>query len=187
MTRYVKTSFILRNMAILSMIVLCACFVTYMVLYSMLSKELATNFRAAFYQLKSTYDALNMVVLLGVTLYSIITWTFILAVSLFATHKVAGPLYRLELAIGDGKKGVLRTDLKFREGDQIAPLAEAKNGLFVHLKEKEDRFAALRERLSGLRGSIHEYASTDTSQWKDTQSELREIVGEIKAPYQSSP
>lgn len=151
MGRYIQRIFIFKNLTYLAIVMVAACFAAYGVLYKALSSKLTLSFGGAFYQMKSVHDGMDLIVWFSTTLYGILTWTCILAICLFATHKVAGPLFRLELALKEAMEGAFPPPFVFRDGDQIAPLAEVKNRLFDYLKTREDRYHSLADELDSLR------------------------------------
>ncbi len=55
--------------------------------------------------------------------------------SLYLTHRVAGPLYRLEQSAQELKKGNLYLRIRLREGDDLQELAEALNASVKNLDE----------------------------------------------------
>lgn len=60
--------------------------------------------------------------------------------SIFASHKIAGPLYRLENAANAMQKGDLSVDLsKLRAGDELGDLASALNGAMKTLSTSMER------------------------------------------------
>lgn len=57
-----------------------------------------------------------------------------IAVNLFVSHKIAGPVYRYELTLKRILKGDLRADVCTREGDQLKPLVDSFNRLLGSLR-----------------------------------------------------
>lgn len=49
--------------------------------------------------------------------------------TVFMTHKIAGPLYRIRMLLNEVQKGNLDVNFKLREGDQLQGLAHALNDL----------------------------------------------------------
>lgn len=143
MGRYIMKSYIMRNLAYISMAVLAGCFIIYGIIYKNLSMKLSTSFRGAFFQMKALQEGLDMTVLLAITLYGIVAWTGLLVISLFATHKVAGPLFRLESMVQRARDGHIPAGFVFRDGDQIAPLANVQSEFFGYIGRSEDRLKQL--------------------------------------------
>ncbi|MCK4993946.1 MAG: methyl-accepting chemotaxis protein [Candidatus Omnitrophica bacterium] len=68
--------------------------------------------------------------------------------SIFASHKIAGPLYRMENAANSIQNGDLTVDLsKLRAGDELGGLASALNGAITTLRTAMDRCRDAAEQL----------------------------------------
>ncbi|MFH1094093.1 MAG: HAMP domain-containing protein [Candidatus Omnitrophota bacterium] len=71
--------------------------------------------------------------------------------SIFASHKIAGPLYRMENAANSIQKGDLTVDLsKLRAGDEMGDLAAALNGAIITLRTTMDRCRDAAAQLASL-------------------------------------
>ena len=149
MGRFVNSVFILRNFTAFAGATLAGCFVAYSILYWTLARDLGNSYRGAFYLMKTLREGAGPVVWFAVTLYGIVISIFVLAIALFATHKVAGPLFRLELLIGRALAGDLPESVQFRTRDQLAPLAESIGGLISVLRDKEAGLTSLAEEMDG--------------------------------------
>ena len=71
----------------------------------------------------------RMCLLLGIGLFVIFN-----LVALVVSHRIAGPLYRLQHHLQDVAGGKEPTDVKFRKGDLFAELAEACNKLMARMR-----------------------------------------------------
>jgi signal transduction histidine kinase len=70
----------------------------------------------------------------------------IAVLSLFYSHKVAGPLYRVKRTTRDIANGRLDITVKFRKGDSIHPLSDSLNNLTNNYRERLSRLeSALKE------------------------------------------
>lgn len=75
--------------------------------------------------------------------------------SIFASHKIAGPLYRMETAAHAIQKGDLSVDLsKLRSGDELGDLAAALNGAITTLRTSIDRCRDTAVKLVALTGEM---------------------------------
>ncbi len=75
--------------------------------------------------------------------------------SIFASHKIAGPLYRIENVANSIQKGDLSVDLsKLRAGDELCDLAAALNGAVTTLRTAMDRLRETAGELSGLTAQL---------------------------------
>ena len=70
----------------------------------------------------------------------------VLALTLVTSHKIAGPIYRLEQNIHSIREGNLTVNTTFRTGDQIQELAETLN----------DLTRTLNHRVRSIKDGLHE-------------------------------
>ncbi|MBI5741362.1 MAG: methyl-accepting chemotaxis protein [Nitrospirae bacterium] len=71
-------------------------------------------------------------------------------ISLLYSHKVAGPLYRLDVYAGKVSSGDLTETVKLREKDAIYPLADDLNGLVSMCSEVIDSLETEAKEVSGI-------------------------------------
>src|SRR5206468_4748451 len=69
-------------------------------------------------------------------LIGIIQFALFNAAAIFLSHRIAGPLYRLERHLEGVAEGKEPTDVKFRKGDFYQHLAEACNKVMARLRER---------------------------------------------------
>ena len=74
----------------------------------------------------STSQILIIPVLILIVVFSIIAILF--------SHKIAGPIYRVEKIAEELKKGNLNINVRFRKGDELQHLAEALNNMISGMK-----------------------------------------------------
>ena len=72
-------------------------------------------------------------------LIGIIQFVLFNATAVFLSHRIAGPLYRLERHLVDVGAGKEPKDVKFRKGDFYQPLAEACNKVMARLRESSTK------------------------------------------------
>ena len=59
-----------------------------------------------------------------------------LLISIFVSHRIAGPLYKLNRYLKEAATGNLQGDLQFRKSDHFKELAESYNEMVNHVQEK---------------------------------------------------
>lgn len=93
--------------------------------------------------------------------------------SLFFSHKIGGPLYRLKNILQEINKGALIPDnFKIRKNDLPKSLANEVNNFFFFLKEKEEK---RKKKLDELRKLISELPIEE-----EMQKKMEEILEDIK-------
>ncbi len=88
------------------------------------------------YPLAEKAEAARMLLLLHGTIWPGILGAFLLfgAMSIFVSHKVAGPLYRLKKSLLEVTQGDLNVVIKLRKRDDLKDLAEHVNMLIEELR-----------------------------------------------------
>jgi|Deesub1362A_J573_1020465.scaffolds.fasta_scaffold04505_5 methyl-accepting chemotaxis protein len=85
-----------------------------------------------------------------VVLFALLLLTAVLALRI--SHRVGGPLYRLERVMGEMAQGRLDQNIRLREGDQLQSLAQAVNqvcqALSRSLQEVKNQVADLKDAAS---------------------------------------
>jgi methyl-accepting chemotaxis protein len=86
-------------------------------------------------------QVISLMLLLQVMLMGV---TFLL--SIFVSHRIAGPLFKLKRYFREAGEGRLVADLRFRKGDHFQDVADTYNVMMKGLIERDARIAALIER-----------------------------------------
>jgi len=85
---------------------------------------------------KTTADFLLPLLIQTAAVVMILVGTATIFVTLFVSHKIAGPLYRLKKAMQELAEGNLSAQMKLRKLDQLQDIADAFNEMTRKLKEK---------------------------------------------------
>jgi hypothetical protein len=176
MSRNFQPLFISRSTVLLGVIFLVAAFVSYGVIYFMINAESS-------YTGQSAFESTQLMVWFAVALYWIIGAFFIIIVGLYMTHKVAGPLYRLEMMLDEAESGALPTEVRFRDGDQLLPLANAQSVMFSYLIHRDQELAGLWARVKKSLDALALRAeSASQEEWSrlaaDLQAECSALAAE---------
>lgn len=95
-----------------------------------------------------------------------------IAVTLFVSHKIAGPLFRLEQDVKVIAEGDLTFTVRFREGDQLRELSADINQMTMHLNNKVAKIQA------GVERVLISAAGQNTPEWFQQQlQQLHEQIG----------
>jgi methyl-accepting chemotaxis protein len=98
--------------------------------------------------------------------------------SIFASHKIAGPLYRIETAAQAMEKGDLSSDLsKLRAGDELGDLAASLNAAIVKLRQAMEQFKSTANQLAGLTAE----AAENKRQGKAGTEDFDKLLGKMEA------
>lgn len=88
---------------------------------------------------KSTSDFLLPVLIQTVAVVVVIVGAATVFLTLFVSHKIAGPLYRLKKSMQELAEGNLTSDIKLRKNDQLRDIADTFNQMVDKLKERFSR------------------------------------------------
>jgi hypothetical protein len=176
MSRNFQPLFISRSMVLLGVIFLVAAFVSYGVIYFMINAESS-------YTGQSAFESTQLMVWFAVALYWIVGAFFIIVVGLYMTHKVAGPLYRLEMMLDEAESGTPPAEVRFRDGDQLLPLANAQSVMFSYLIHRDQELAGLWARVKKSLDALALRAeSASQEEWSrlaaDLQAECSALAAE---------
>jgi len=109
----------------------------------------------------------------------IIFLTLVALISLYLSHRTAGPLYKLSKAMRDLKEGKLDYKLGFRKGDYYMELADE----FNEMVDQVAGFKNSRE-VSRVKSSIEKLqqiqTKVDTSQQKELNAVIEQLQDSIK-------
>jgi methyl-accepting chemotaxis protein len=115
--------------------------------------------------IKSTADYLLPLMILTALITIVVISLAVILVTLFLSHKIAGPAYRFEKVAEEVAAGNLSFQVKLRSADQLQFVAES---LDVMVKSLNKRISSLREKVDNLSLAL------------DKQSDKVQINKEIK-------
>jgi methyl-accepting chemotaxis protein len=127
---------------------------------------------------KTTADFLMPVLAQTIILVTIFTSLATIVVTLFVSHKIAGPLYHFKKALKELADGDFSKDFRIRQLDQVKDLAETFDAMIHETREKikalKENAAALEEKAGAISESdIH---GEKKALWHD----LKKIAEELK-------
>lgn len=126
---------------------------------------------------KTTADFILPILIQTVVIVMIIVSIGTMAVTLFVSHKIAGPLYRFKKVMKTLEEGNFSSNFRIRTADQLKDLADAFNNMIIkirtELKTIKDNFFSLDEKLNNI-------SEEDVVEKKRSLlSELKRISGEL--------
>jgi hypothetical protein len=126
-----------------------ACGVGLAILRWVFSRDLGTEFAPAFYMLRNLIHFLVPALVFCLLAVLLVASVALFAVAVFASHKVAGPLFRLQRVAVYLGRGSLIGRIHLRAGDQGTPLAacinewvEGRKARLAELRSAADRVDA---------------------------------------------
>lgn len=142
------------------------------IIYIKSVSTVTTTFENSRLAIKSTADFILPAILMSSFIVIILTGLATIAITLFTSHKIAGPLYRIEKDAEEIASGNLNTRFHLRGGDEIKALAAKLDDMAQSLRLK---VAAIKDALASLEASAKD-ASPET---KKSIQDLKETVSKF--------
>ena len=137
-TYLIKKGFQARLIVIILLLVVIVANLTGGVVYGILKTDMVRVWLAKAFTLRADEVLLPAVIL--AELFSVVIVAFI---SLFVTHRIAGPVYRFEKVCEEVEAGRLNIKVRLREKDEFKELADSFNTMLRTLEEKFSHMKAL--------------------------------------------
>ena len=163
-----QTIFILKFCALIAI----GSIISGLIVYAMSRATVTTTFVDSRLTIKSTADFILPAVLLSGAVALILIGLATIVMTLFISHKIAGPLYRLDKDVQEVTSGNLRIVFRLRTGDEIKPLAESLNNMVGEIR---GRITEIRNNLDSLESSV-----SLPPEGKDKVKRMRESLGKFK-------
>jgi len=166
---YIKREFQRDFIMKFCLVVLAGAFMSGAIIYCMSMSTSTTSFENLRLVIRSTADYILPAVLLSGIVVIIVTGIAAVFITLMASHKIVGPLYRIEQDIKQFASGNLAQEFNLRQGDEVKPIAEALNSM-AH---------CLRDEVGSLKAAVAELESAAAS--AGAPAEVRDKIKDIKA------
>lgn len=111
-----------------SLVMMAGSMLTSLVLYLYLDRKLGESYFETRMTLKGLEQVLPSSIVVTFIIQLILIIILTVAINLFVTHKIGGPVYRYELSLNSILKGDLRYDVHTRDGDQLKSMVGSLNG-----------------------------------------------------------
>ncbi|MCX5665922.1 MAG: hypothetical protein NT036_02595 [Candidatus Omnitrophica bacterium] len=144
------------------------------VVYWMSRSTVTSTFENSRLVIKSTADFILPSVLLSGAFVVIAVGIAAIAITLFTSHRIAGPLYRIEKDLEELSRGNLNVHFNLRKNDEIKVLADTLNDLAGLFKRN---ILHARKAISELEAALN---ANNIDLAKDKLRELNGIVGRFK-------
>jgi methyl-accepting chemotaxis protein len=134
---------------------------------------------------RTTADFILPLLVQTVVIVSVLVGLATILVTLFVSHKIAGPLYRFKMVMQALSSGDFSTDFRIRHLDQLQDIATAFNAMIgkirSELKSLKENFRSLREKLDAIsEHEVAEHKRGHLSDLKRLSQELDKIIHYFK-------
>jgi len=136
---FIKKAFQGRFIAGVCLLILLSGLCSALLIYWITGSDLQAQSQSVHINIANASERLGLSLLIGNVVAVIVTGTLTVFVVLYASHKIAGPLYRFEKTceqVGDGKLDIM---VSLREKDQLSDLAQAFAVMVNKLRTRQSR------------------------------------------------
>jgi len=163
-----QTQFIVK----FCLLVILGSLITVSLLYVMALRTTTVGFENTKAVVKTTADFIIPILLQTVIIVTVLVGIFTIMLTLFISHKIAGPLYRLRKEFETIEQGDLSSDFRLRGKDQLQGIADS----LRRMKAK------LRFYITELKSSLNELESvlSEGSLSQDKQQVLGDKIKKLK-------
>lgn len=177
---FIKKAFQTRFMLGAVALVLLASLCSALLIYWMTGGDLESQSQSAHASIVTAWEHLGISILLGNVVAVAVAGAAGVRSVLYASHKIAGPLYRFESLCNDIAAGKLQTVTQLREGDQLQELSVAFANMVTKLRSQRDlrvkHLANINQQI-GLCAMNSDNLSTEQ---KNAVDALAELVAELE-------
>lgn len=126
---------------------------------------------------RTTADFLLPVLIQTVAVVTVIVALSAIAVALFVSHKIAGPLYRFKKVAQMLAEGDFSSEFKLRRPDQLQALADEFNTM---IRKTKEQLNALKSHFGSLKGHLEALSEEDVHEQKRASlRDLKKILMEL--------
>lgn len=126
---------------------------------------------------KATADFMLPFIIQSLILGTIFSAVCIFVLTIFTSHKIAGPLYRLRNEVEKLREGNLNLNFSIRAGDQVRDLASSLSKMIESLKEN---VMFLKREFSGIESSLKDISSSDKQLLEEKLTKIKEVLNYFK-------
>jgi len=126
---------------------------------------------------RTTADFILPLLIQTVVVVMVIVSLATVLVTLFVSHKIAGPLYRFKKVIETLAEGDFSSDFRLRKPDQLQGVADAFNGMIAKVRSEIN---ALKVNFNSLKDKLNSISEQDIAEHKRPYlNELKKISQEL--------
>jgi methyl-accepting chemotaxis protein len=182
---FIERSFQARFILKFCLLVVLAGILTIGVLYFLAMRSTTVSIAHSRVVVRTTADFILPLLVQTVVIVSVLVGLATILVTLFVSHKIAGPLYRFKMVMQALSSGDFSTDFRIRHLDQLQDIAVAFNAMIgkirSELKSLKENFRSLREKLDAIsEHEVAEHKRGHLSDLKRLSQELDKIIHYFK-------
>jgi len=176
-TVFIQKKFQMRSILTVVSIIAASGLLSGTLLYFLLSNELSSELQVAHQQIQNTWESLAPAIIFGNIITVVVTGVVAAVAVLYQSHKIAGPMYRLQSICEEVSHGNYNPVSSLRKADQLTALAESFKDMLSALRNNQNQRLQVISEIHELLTS-YEREITDDSQ-KKALSELRSKLEQL--------
>jgi len=170
---YIKKEFQMVFIIKFCLLVILGALVSGAVIYLVSQGSATTVFENSRIRIKSTADFILPAVLLSTAVVTVLVGLASVIVTLYTSHKIAGPIYRIEKDLEKVMLGDLRVKFNLRKNDQLQALAAMIEALVGNLGDDIKELRQVKSQLATIfEGMRH---NADPASLAEVENKLQEI------------
>jgi len=170
----------LRYMAMVAILMILLAISTAWMTCATTWQELITKFEGNAVLLGSCFENVNAMLLTRLSLLILGGICLGAVVTLFAVHRIAGPLFRVKRVMGSIGQGMVPGDIKFRPKDEFNDLAAAINTAISKIREYRQSSEHFSAEAEGSLKRAKEYLEKGTPDTASALKEIESVVGKMQ-------
>lgn len=150
---------------------------TTLAIYFYLDQGLGTNYFDALVTLSTVESALTSSLVITFCLQLFLIFILTIGLTLFVSHKIAGPIFRYEDSLSKILDGDLRTNVRTRDGDQLKSMVDSMNAWQNSLRKIYTQAHLLERELLSQVTRSDTSAAGDTAELKVAVQQMQKVLG----------
>lgn len=142
---------------------------------------LTTGFIGSDFRIARTSEFFLPTLLVSNLIIIVITAVIGIAVLIYMSHRIAGPLYRFEKILDEMGRGDLTQRFQLRDNDQLSELSESITGLTTAMNNRISDIKLRTHELSGLLREIKTSTPSGATESNELENLLREVSENVQA------
>lgn len=162
---FIKKEFQFKFIVKFCLIMLAGIVLSTCVVFLFSQDTLTSSFKDSSLVIESTGSAILPTILITNLITLAIITVAVIGVTLFISHRIAGPMFRFEKDIDRISQGDLRVRINLRKKDQFSAMAESFNSMASSLHEK----------IAGIDGEIDHILGSNETSAEGNKEKIKEL------------
>ena len=178
---YISSEFQARFIVRFCFLVALGAFATMALLYSFAANSTTVSIVDARVRVMTTADFLFPFLAQTVSIVTVLVGAATAAVTLFMSHRIAGPLFRFKETLKELVAGNFTNQVKLRKGDELLAFSDEFNEMITVIR---DKVRLAEQRLSAVQKDIHSIGESNVEECKRRQfADMKQKIVELERTF----